>query len=223
MEEAPLLLSMDRVVGGVEVQHDHFAASRDGLHRAFKQQRFNLLRIGLDLAIVPIGFLRSEFQPIQRTLAGQRFALVLSQMPSFPKQILPSTAQRQQRIVTQTLMIIDVLIAKREAVHALLDENRQLMFDIALVPKIREALAEPLRYLQLLINFAQQQRPAIRREVPSGEIRYHLSTSECLKSKIALPTVCLSLNGVHDCLSRCLSDTKTINARSGFQLVRFPG
>ena len=97
------------------------ARSRSGrrgvrLHEKIHQQTVHGLGRVADLVIAPAA--ASQFQPVQRALAGQR----LIQIPL-------AAEHPQQRIGAQLLVVVEVFVAQRQPVDALRQHLRQLVLD----------------------------------------------------------------------------------------------
>src|SRR5690242_20503081 len=74
VEKTLLLMPMQRVVGGVEVESDLRWRCRMGIEKQRDKQRFDRRRVITDLVIA--GRLRpAQFQAIERRFAGQRRAI----------------------------------------------------------------------------------------------------------------------------------------------------
>ena len=61
-------------------------------------------------------------QPVQRRLAGQRRAVLAARLEL-------ADQRRHHRIVAQMIVIVEVLVAERQAEHALADQRRQAVLD----------------------------------------------------------------------------------------------
>jgi hypothetical protein len=83
-----------------------------------------------------------QFQSVQRALARQRFATVPFPHPFLPQRILFAHQHRQQWIVTQLIVIVEVFVAQREAVDALAQQLQHRVFDLLRVTVVDETLGE---------------------------------------------------------------------------------
>src|SRR5215207_1141261 len=74
MEEAPFLVAMDRVVGGVEIENDLLGRALVRLQEQVDEQSFDRCAVVGDLVIARrLG--PAQLKPVQRRLAGQRRAI----------------------------------------------------------------------------------------------------------------------------------------------------
>jgi len=114
VEEAPLLLAVQRIVGRVQIQDDLFGRRRVRLKEKLHKQMGRFCRIDSDLliAICP-GLLRhAQLQPIQRTLACERSGVLVRSVGE----------HRQQRIVAQIIVVVEILVPERQSIHALREQ-----------------------------------------------------------------------------------------------------
>jgi hypothetical protein len=153
--------------------------------------------MSLDLLGARVGFVRAEFEPVERALASQRLALVLLLMTLLAEHILTPAHGGEQRIAPQLVVIVDVLIPQRDAQDALAQHDRQCMLDVALLARIGEALSELLTQALGAVRLAQQQAATIAGEMAAGEIDLDTSASQPLKIETLLITVCRRLSRVH--------------------------
>ena len=74
VEEAAELVAVDRVVGGVEVEHDPLGRSGVGLEEEGHEEAFDVAGAAGDLlvAAVLVGADGGQFEAVERALAGQR-------------------------------------------------------------------------------------------------------------------------------------------------------
>ena len=77
----------------------------------------------------------------------------------------PDWTPRQQRVPLQVVMVIEALIAQRDAIDPLAHQVQHAMFDQGRIPIIRETPRQPFRDAQAQIHLAQQHRAAIRTNV----------------------------------------------------------
>ena len=156
MEEPLRLMAGQRDVGRIQIKHH--LAGHDGMRLDVEvyQQPVNGLSRVTDLVITLAA--PSQFQPVQRTLARQWLFQ------------LPLTAQQpQQRIGAQLLVIVQILVAKRQPVNPLSKHLRQLVLDQVLVAAIAKTARQTAQKVDPPLDFTQQQRTAVARHLPSCE------------------------------------------------------
>lgn len=94
-------------------------------------------------------------------------------------------------------MVIDVLVAQRDAEDALAQHDGEVMLDEAAVAPVGEAGGELLAEALGAVHLAQQLAAAIAGEVPAGEIHLHTPAAEALKVEALLISLCRRLSRVH--------------------------
>jgi hypothetical protein len=112
VEEAPLLVPVDRVVGGIQIEHDPRGRPLMRLDEQIHEQALDRGAVVADLVIAPQGAGGRVLQPVQRRLAGQRRA---ARMPRRQA----SRQHAHHRIMAQLVVIVHVFIPQRQAEHAL--------------------------------------------------------------------------------------------------------
>ncbi len=114
MEEPALLMTMKRIIGGIQIQNDFFGDLSGGLDKGINKELIDCF-FGVVYLFVLLVFLFSDsvgFQAIQRALAGQGIPTIPSVFPFAAGRIQFSAYRGQQRITTQLIMIVGVFIAK---------------------------------------------------------------------------------------------------------------
>ena len=162
MEEPALLMPVQRVVGGVEVEHDLPGRLRVRLEEQVDEQRLDRRGVVADLPVAG-GDLARQFEPVQRRLAGDRRAALA------PRRELAGQ-HRHHRVVTEFVVIVQVLVAEGDAEHALADEGRDRVLDQPRVPRVAEASGEPANQIQSAIRRAEQQPSGVRRQRAAVEL-----------------------------------------------------
>ena len=106
VEVAALLLAVERIIGGVEVDHDADRRLAMGVEKDVDKQPLDRRAVVIELVVPVLADLVGMLQPVQRRLAGE-----------------PATGLvehgRERRIVAQLIVIDQVLVAEREAEDAL--------------------------------------------------------------------------------------------------------
>jgi hypothetical protein len=193
LEKAAELIAVDGVVGGVEVENDLLRRRRMGFDKEVGQNLFHVGEVGRDLfvAAVFIGPWRREFQPVERTLAGQRLAAITFSHAILTAGIEFSGQHGHQRIVSQLVVIGEVFVSQSDAVHPLGDQFGDGMFDEFRVAIIGEALGESLDNGRFPFDFPQQQPAGVGGDVPAIEDSNDFPLAEGLKSESIRVTLCL--------------------------------
>ncbi len=158
VEEPALLMAVQRVVGGVEVEDD--LSGRPSpcrspcvrLEEEVDEQRLDRRSVVADL-LVAGGDLAREFQPVQRRLAGNRRAILALGLQL-------ARQHRHQRIVAKLVMVVQVLIAERDAVHALPDQRGDGMLNEPRVSGVAETSRKPSNQIEPSVRRPNSRPPA---------------------------------------------------------------
>lgn len=111
MEEAAFLPSVQRIVGGVEVEDDPRWRPLMRVEEQFDEQSLNRSRVRCNL-MISRGLSAAMLDPVQRALARQRCTIR-------PFRLKLASEDRQNRVVAQCVVIAQVFVAERDADDAL--------------------------------------------------------------------------------------------------------
>ncbi len=125
MEEPAFLIAVDRIVGGVEVEDDALRRGCLAFEKEADKQPLHGLLVQTEFAITVIFRPWRVFEPVQRRLASQRRAV-----GSLRFQL--SRHKPQHRIVAQIIVIVKILVAKRNAMNALGEQRLDRVLDAVL-------------------------------------------------------------------------------------------
>jgi len=205
VEKAAFLVPVQGIVGGVQIEDDPLRRPLVGLQVQLHEQVLHGSRVVADLVIPGRGSGRGVFQPVQGALAGQRRAVV-------PLRLQPLRQQRQNRIVAQLVMVVDILVTQRNPGDPLAHHHRQTVNHQLRPPLIVEASRDPGKQPDRPIRMSEQQGPAIRTHRPAIERRHHTAPIEPFKIILIGDTLCshrLSFqNLVTLCSKRTLQDSR---------------
>ena len=165
VEEPPLLMAMQRIVGGVEVENDLSGRLCVRLEEEVDEQGLDRRGFMRDLAVLRRRVAR-EFQPVQRRFARRRRAVAA---PSLKL----ARQHRHQRVVTKLVVIVEVFVAERDAEHALADERGDRVLDEPWVSRVAETFRKPPHQIQTPVRSAQQQAARVRRQRAAIELGDH--------------------------------------------------
>ena len=115
VEEAAFLIAVQRVVRGVEVEDDLLGRPVVRLEQQVDEQGLDRRRLMCDLAVLRRRLAR-QFEPVQRRFARHRRAILAPGLEL-------ARQHRHQRVVTKLVVIVQILVAERDAEHALPDER----------------------------------------------------------------------------------------------------
>ncbi len=182
MEEPPLLLAVQWIICCIEIEDDLLGRPRVRLHEQVDQQVLDRHRIVADLVIAR-RFKLAQLQPVERRLAGHRRAILAARSEL-------AREHRQHRIVAQLVVVVEILIAKRNPEHPLADQRHHLVLDQFRAPHVVKARGQSIHHPDRAIRRAQQQRSGIRRDRARIERRYHRAAFNRFKSKEIRATLC---------------------------------
>ena len=121
VEKPLLLMAVQRIVGGVEIEGDLWRWRRMGIDKQVDKQGFDGRRIIADL-VVTGRLLAAQFQPVERRFASQR-----STIRAMGFQL--AAQHRHHRVVAQLIVVDQILVAQCDPEHALPDQTRHRVFD----------------------------------------------------------------------------------------------
>ena len=137
---------------------------------------------GLDLGcliadlVVARGLRPAQFQPVERRFAGQRRAIRALGF-EFPAE------HGHHRVMTQLVVIDQVLVAQRNPEHPLPDHPRHRVLDQFGRAVIAEAAGKPLDQPDLPVGGAQQNRPGLRGHPAAVKPGHHRAPLNRCKSE----------------------------------------
>ena len=134
MEEPPLLHPVHRVVGRIQIEDDLARRALVRLQELVDKKPFDGYRIVTDLVIARRLKL-AQLQPVQRRLARNRRAILASRRKL-------ARQHRHHRIVAQVIVVVEILVAQRQAKHALCDQIQQRVLDLIGFAIVSEANGE---------------------------------------------------------------------------------
>jgi hypothetical protein len=182
MEEPALLLPVQRIVGGIQVQDDQRRGLGLALQEQIDEQRFDRCRIVADL-MVARRLRPAQFQPVQRRLARDRRTIG---PPSFQLAV----QDRHHWVVAQLIVVVQILVTQRNAEDALANQRADLMLDQLRAAVVGEAGSKPIHQANRPVRRSQQQRTRVRRYPPPIERCHHGATRNRCKFKQRRVTLC---------------------------------
>ena len=118
-----------------------------GLHKQVDQKSLNGDRIVADL-VVARGLQFAQLQSVQRRLACNRRA-ILAPCRELARQY------RHHRIVPQLVVVVEILVAKRDPKNPLTDKGRDLVLDPLRMPLVVKARRKPVHHSYCSIGRSQ--------------------------------------------------------------------
>jgi hypothetical protein len=189
--ELAFLVSMNAIIGSVEVQYDHSLFARQGFHREIQEEVFDFSRVGFDRFVS----LRStvfdgEFEAVESGFPRERFALVAFVLASRPKWIALTAGYGEEGIVTKPVVIVEVFVAQSEAEDSLAQQFAHRMLDELRIAEIFKASGELFYHPVMLVGFAEKKRASVTGEVATLEVGDHSFGFQALKFESLLDTLC---------------------------------
>jgi hypothetical protein len=131
MEEA-LLLMAHRIVRSLEIENEAAGSGFVGLNEQVDEQRLHRLAVDGEFAVAVLGILRRMFRPVECRLACAHCAVGAARFQF-------ARYQPKHRIMAQLVMVVQVFIAQRYAMHTLRQERFRAVLHPLLSATIREA------------------------------------------------------------------------------------
>ena len=118
-------MTVQRVVGRVEVEHDLFGRRPVRLDKRVDQQRIQRFA-ARDHFLVPVAGRRlglPQLQTVQRARHRRRMTAAALTHPSFPPHVFALQRQRQHAVVAKPVVIVEILVAQSQPIHPLPNER----------------------------------------------------------------------------------------------------
>src|SRR6516225_4705352 len=109
--------------------------------------------------------------------------------------------------MAQLVVVVQVLIAKRNPKHPLPNQSHDLVLDQILLSHIVKACCEPTHHPNRTIRLAQEQRASIRGHGAPVESSHHFAALHGCKSEQIWGTLCLHRGLLESPESRCRTTT----------------
>jgi hypothetical protein len=118
----------------------------------------------------------ARLQPTQRGRTRQR--------------LVTTHGRLHDQIVAQPSVIVQILVATAQPVHALRQHRAQRMTDAPRVPRIAQLRGRRARQPDALIDLPQQHQPPVARQIPAREIRLDHATPKLAEIDPTAGTLC---------------------------------
>ena len=174
---------MDRIVRGIEIEDQPAGRGLSGLNEKADEQPFHGLFVHTDFMVAVSSRLWRMLQPVERGLAREHRAIGAAGFEL-------ARDEAQYRIVAQGIVIVEVLVAKRNAVDALGYECFEPVLDILLAAGVAETGRSLPGEPDGAVRLPQQQRTRIRGDRPAIERGCDFAASQAFKFQLARVTLC---------------------------------
>jgi len=111
VEETALLVAVQRIVGGIQIENDLLGRFPERFQEQFDEECFDPASFVADL-VVACRFGLAQFQPVERRLARHRRTILATGAKL-------AGQNRHHRIVAQFVVVVEVLVAQRNPEHTL--------------------------------------------------------------------------------------------------------
>ena len=171
VKESAQLMAVDRIVGGVEIEHD--LLRRRGMQRQkhLDEEVLDVAMPGDDflVAALLVGPHGRQFQTVQRALARQRLAAIFASASILAGRIGLAHQHGQKRIVAKGVMVVEVFVAQGQGEYPLGHQFGHGVFDPLGIAVIGEAGGESPQNAGLGFHLPQQESAGVRSDGPAVE------------------------------------------------------
>jgi hypothetical protein len=194
MKEGAELIAVHREIGGIDIENDARRRQRVLLQEYLNEELLHAVEVGDDLLVATIfvGTHRRKFETVEGAFAGQGLAAIALAQAVVAERIFLADQKRQQRIVPQLVMIVEVFIAKAQAEDALFDEIDQRVLGAVRIAIVGEASGKLLDEAKLVFDLTQQQTATIGSDLAAVKTAHDLAAGKLLEKKFAWATLCHS-------------------------------
>jgi hypothetical protein len=144
-------------------------------------------------------FVVGQFQSIQSGRGGQRGVAVVGEETILTEWVGFVSRDRQERIVAQLVVVIEVAVAQRDGTDPLEEQLFQGVIDEASIVMIDKAAGQAGGQAQALIDLAQEQNATVCGEGATRKIGFDAARTEVLEQHGLRATGCRSGCGGLSC------------------------
>lgn len=166
------------------------------LNEEVDKQRLHRIAVYGELVVAVFGIRRCVLQPVERRLSRQHRTIGAPRFELARK-------QTQHRIMAQLVMVVQVLIAERNAMHALRNQRFQAVLYLILIAAIAETGRGTTRQADAPVDLPHQQSAGVRGQHAAIERSCDFATPKGFKLELPRVTVCrhrLALQNQLKCL-----------------------
>jgi hypothetical protein len=136
MKKPPLLMPMQGIVSGIEIENDLPGWSWVGLQEELNEKPLDPLWLMADFVIARRQW-NASLEAVERRLAGDWRAIRTSCLQL-------SGEHCHDRVMAQLIVVVQVLVSERDPENPLADQRGDLVFDEILAPGVSEAGRKPI-------------------------------------------------------------------------------
>ena len=180
MEESPELMAVDRVVGGIEVEHDPAGRPGVGLEEEADEEILDVASAADDLlvTVVLVGPDGGQFETVERALAGECLAAIAWSFPGLAGGVAFADDGGQERVASEIVVVVEILVSQGQGVDALGDELFEGMLDESWIAMVGEAGGELADDAGDFFGFLEEQGTAIGGDGAAVEVGEDLTGAE---------------------------------------------
>src|SRR5450755_3500294 len=177
VEVPALLLAVERIVGGVEVDLDAYRRLAMGVEKDIDKQPLDRRAVVIELVVPVLADLVGMLQPVQRRL---------------PRKSATGLVEHGSEcwIVAQLIVIDQVLVAQREGEDALAQQVGDGVGNAVSEPQIAETLGQPIGQPDRAVGGAKQQNTTVRRDGAAIESTHKFAPATASEVQLFLATLC---------------------------------
>ena len=209
MEESTFLVTVHRVIGRIEVEPDLPRRPAMRLHKQLDQQLIEFLGARDDAFVATArrfpGF--TQLQAVQGARTGQGVASVALSHPLVPRHVRFAHQHREQRIIAQRIMVIEVFVSQGNRVDALGHQFIDAMFNARAIAVIHKTPRHPRRHPDTEAYLAKQHSSAVGADATAIKSTRHRAASQGVKLKLFDSTLCLQGCFLFDWHKRLIAQT----------------
>jgi hypothetical protein len=183
VKEPPLLMPVQRVVGGVQVENDLLGRVLVRFHEQSDKQRLDLGPVPGD-AVIARQLRPAPLQPVECRFASQGRTILATS-----RQL--AGQHRHRRVVTQLVVIDQVFVAQRQRKDPLPDQSSDSVLDQLRRAAVDETLGKPIDQPDRPVRRPQQQGSGIRSDLAALKPGHHHTPLDACKPKQIRATLCL--------------------------------
>ena len=123
----------------------------------------------------------AEFQAVQRAGTGQSVTAVTFAHALRAGHIGATTGQRQSAVVAQSVMVVEIFVARRQRQYPLGDQGLKAMLDPRWIAMVNKTGGQSTGHVKQPVSFTKQQHAAVRGQSTAVKRAHHRAPTETFK------------------------------------------
>jgi hypothetical protein len=194
VKEAAFLMPVQRIVGGIQIENDLLWYASVRLEEQLDGKLLNRFLV-VRYLVIACRFPSAQLQPIERRLARYGCTIPATRR-KFPRQ------GRHYRVVPQLVVIVEILISKRDRKYPLAHQRHNLVLDQFGSATIVKAFSKAPDEINGAIGRPQKQGASIRCDQTRVKGSDYLSPFDYSKIELFCATLCLHRGSFESVRSR---------------------